>query len=74
MFSVRAVDVAEKAVAAIPPHHPNRARLLNNLENQLGTRFRRTGAMDDLNRAVDVTDQARPWRPYLPITPIEQAY
>src|SRR5207248_692643 len=38
--------------------HPDRAALLNNLGSWLGRRFERTGAIDDLNRAIEVTDMA----------------
>ncbi|RYP53061.1 hypothetical protein DL770_011005 [Monosporascus sp. CRB-9-2] len=46
------------AVNATPQDHPDRAGRLNNLGNQLGRRFERTGSMDDLNRAIDVADMA----------------
>ncbi|KAF2804435.1 uncharacterized protein BDZ99DRAFT_511648 [Mytilinidion resinicola] len=48
----RAVDVANIAVEATPQDHPDRAAILSNLGNRLGTRFERTGFMDDLNRAL----------------------
>ncbi|KAH8710127.1 hypothetical protein GQ44DRAFT_439557 [Phaeosphaeriaceae sp. PMI808] len=47
-----AVEVADMAVNATPQDHPDRAAILNNLGNLLGTRFGRTGSMDDLNRAL----------------------
>ncbi|KAK4097643.1 hypothetical protein N658DRAFT_269779 [Parathielavia hyrcaniae] len=49
---------ADKVADTTPQDHPDRAALLNNLGNCLGTRFERTGSMDDLNRAVDVADKA----------------
>ena len=54
----RAVNVANKAVAATPLNHPNYATILNNLRNTLSTRFKRTRAIDNLNCAVDVTNKA----------------
>jgi tetratricopeptide (TPR) repeat protein/CHAT domain-containing protein len=38
--------------------HSNQVGLLNNLGAMLRLRFKRTGAMDDLNRAVEIVDQA----------------
>ncbi|KAK6356066.1 hypothetical protein TWF718_000440 [Orbilia javanica] len=45
-------------VNATPQNHPNRAGRLNNLGSRLGTRFDRTGSINDLNRAVEAADMA----------------
>jgi hypothetical protein len=54
----RAIEMTNRAVAATPLDHPDRARWLNNLGTWLGTRFQRTEMMNELNRAVEVTDMA----------------
>jgi hypothetical protein len=45
-------------VTAIPLSHPDRPGRLTNLGNWLGTRFEQTGLVEDLNRAVEVSDEA----------------
>ncbi|KAF3175042.1 hypothetical protein TWF788_008514 [Orbilia oligospora] len=72
----RAVEAADKAVAATPQDHPDRAACLNNLGNWLGRRFDRTGSMDDLNRALSSYQEG--WRcqtasPSIRITSARQA-
>ncbi|XP_044716527.1 uncharacterized protein HRG_10059 [Hirsutella rhossiliensis] len=54
----RAVEVADMAVAATPQDHPDLARRLSNLGNNLGRRFERTDSMDDLDHAIEVADMA----------------
>ncbi|KAF4447587.1 hypothetical protein F53441_8882 [Fusarium austroafricanum] len=48
----------EIAVSAIPEDHPDRAAHLNNLGNQLGRRYERTGDMRDLEEAIKAARQA----------------
>lgn len=56
-----AIEVADIAVNSTPQDHPDRAILLNYLGTYLKGRFERTGSMDDLNRAIDVTDMFSSW-------------
>ncbi|KJZ70857.1 hypothetical protein HIM_09771 [Hirsutella minnesotensis 3608] len=46
------------AVDATPQDHPDRPGRLSNLGNRHGSRFERTGSMDDLDRAVDFSSMA----------------
>ncbi|KAK8058397.1 CHAT domain-containing protein [Apiospora phragmitis] len=46
------IQTARDAVEATPEDHPNRAGWLNNLGNSLGDRYKRTGAMADLEEAI----------------------
>ncbi|PKX91354.1 uncharacterized protein P174DRAFT_374546, partial [Aspergillus novofumigatus IBT 16806] len=41
-----------------PQHHPHQARILTNLGTRLSTRFKQTGSVDNLNRAVKVAEMA----------------
>jgi tetratricopeptide (TPR) repeat protein len=45
-------------VAATPPDHPNRAIYLSDLSIALGDRFERTGQLTDLDRAIEVGEEA----------------
>ena len=66
----------QAAVDATPADHPNRARYLSNLGSALQTRFERTGALADLDAAieagqaaVDATPAGHPDRADVPVQP-----
>ena len=44
-------------VDAIPQDLHNRAGYLNNLSNWLGTQFKRTGLVNNLNYAINITNE-----------------
>src|SRR5438046_267929 len=48
----------EQAVESIPDDHPDHAGGLNNLGNALQRRFKRTGSIEDLDRAIVTREQA----------------
>jgi tetratricopeptide (TPR) repeat protein len=50
--------VTHQATKATPDDHANLLALLHNLGSSLESRYNRTGAMDDLNKAIQVAHQA----------------
>jgi hypothetical protein len=54
----RAIELANMAVEATPPNHPDRAGWVTNLGSLLGRRFEQTAAMGDLNRGVEAAGKA----------------
>lgn len=53
-----AIQMSEKAVAAAPPTHPMRARMLTNSANYLTYRFQLSGAVDDLHKVIRTAEEA----------------
>ncbi|CAI7647776.1 unnamed protein product [Penicillium manginii] len=62
-YTGSAVEFADMAVESTPEDHPDRARWLFKVGNRLRIRFKRTGSMDNLNRAIEVVDMAVNSRP-----------
>ena len=50
--------MGRRAVTVTPPGHPHRAARLSSLGNALRTSYQRTGALADLNAAIDTHRQA----------------
>ncbi|RKK76947.1 hypothetical protein BFJ68_g18006 [Fusarium oxysporum] len=53
-----AIKTARQAVKSTPDDHPNLAGRLNNLGNEFGLRYKRTGEMKDLEEAIKTARQA----------------
>ena len=53
-----AIQKAEQAIKNTPGDHPNLAGYLNNLGNKLGSRWDRTGQIEDLEAAIQKAEQA----------------
>lgn len=49
--------MSRQAVDITPNDHHNLPRLLNNLANDLGLRYKRTGKIEDLEEAIRISRQ-----------------
>ncbi|QGI82589.1 hypothetical protein CEK25_009318 [Fusarium fujikuroi] len=54
----RAIEAAERMVAAMPPGHSDRAELLNDLGICHAAKFDVSSSIEDLDRSIDVADAA----------------
>lgn len=54
----RVIQAREEVLTAIPPGHPNRVAVLNNLSKGLFNRFERLGELDGLEKAIQVCEEA----------------
>ncbi|KLO92848.1 uncharacterized protein LW93_4002 [Fusarium fujikuroi] len=54
----RAIEAAERMVAAMPSGHSDRAELLNDLGICHAAKFNVSSSMEDLDRSIEVTDAA----------------
>jgi hypothetical protein len=53
----QAILTIEQTLASIPDDHPDRITVLNGLGFALWKRFRNTGSMEDLSRAITINER-----------------